>query len=208
MHLFYHHHAHQDSIWPPNPDLHHMIQHHITCGCHTDAAISFTINFGTFTYIPAGWGNFWAYIKLLICRLFMWPYSMLATVLQLCKHQPSWGTECCEFHVTSKMRTPTSLKGGVGQEWIPVAWAISSMLIWIGLFLVGCAPIHHLRCWWCCKSYSLDAVNQFLTQWKNPNGCRPKMTYFTSLNYTNYTLATGSFSCSSIPLVLMHKFCQ
>lgn len=40
------------------------------------------------------------------------------------------------------------------------------------------------------QSYTLDAVNQFLAQRKNPNGCRPKMTYFTSLNYTNYTLVT------------------
>ncbi|KAF7311852.1 Carbohydrate esterase family 4 protein [Mycena indigotica] len=40
------------------------------------------------------------------------------------------------------------------------------------------------------QSYTLDAVNQFLAQRSNPNGCRPKMTYFTSLNYTNYTLVT------------------
>jgi hypothetical protein len=40
------------------------------------------------------------------------------------------------------------------------------------------------------QSYTLDAVNQFLAQRKNPNGCRPKMTYFTSLNFTNYTLVT------------------
>ncbi|KAJ7589601.1 hypothetical protein C8J56DRAFT_1049242 [Mycena floridula] len=40
------------------------------------------------------------------------------------------------------------------------------------------------------QSYTLDAVNQFLAQRKNPNGCAPKMTYFTSLNYTNYTLVT------------------
>ncbi|KZT27524.1 hypothetical protein NEOLEDRAFT_1130497 [Neolentinus lepideus HHB14362 ss-1] len=40
------------------------------------------------------------------------------------------------------------------------------------------------------QSYTLDAVNQFLAQRKNPNGCTPKMTYFTSLNYTNYTLVT------------------
>ncbi|KAI5120853.1 hypothetical protein M0805_007040 [Coniferiporia weirii] len=40
------------------------------------------------------------------------------------------------------------------------------------------------------QSYTLDAVNQFLAQRKNPNGCPPKMTYFTSLNYTNYTLVT------------------
>ncbi|OCH92974.1 hypothetical protein OBBRIDRAFT_386554 [Obba rivulosa] len=40
------------------------------------------------------------------------------------------------------------------------------------------------------QSYTLDAVNQFLAQRKNPNGCPVKMTYFTSLNYTNYTLVT------------------
>jgi hypothetical protein len=40
------------------------------------------------------------------------------------------------------------------------------------------------------QSYTLDSVNQFLAQRKNPNGCQPKMTYFTSLNYTNYTLVT------------------
>ncbi|KAF5313065.1 hypothetical protein D9619_002538 [Psilocybe cf. subviscida] len=40
------------------------------------------------------------------------------------------------------------------------------------------------------QSYTLDAVNQFLAQRKNPNGCPIKMTYFTSLNFTNYTLVT------------------
>ena len=40
------------------------------------------------------------------------------------------------------------------------------------------------------QSYTLDAVNQFLAQRKNPNGCPVKMTYFTSLTYTNYTLVT------------------
>ncbi|KAK0434839.1 hypothetical protein EV421DRAFT_1280099 [Armillaria borealis] len=40
------------------------------------------------------------------------------------------------------------------------------------------------------QSYTLDAVNQFLAQRQNPNGCRPKMTYYTSLSYTNYTLVT------------------
>ena len=40
---------------------------------------------------------------------------------------------------------------------------------------------------------SLDAVNQFLAHRVNPNGCRPKMTYYTSLNYTNYTLVTDWF---------------
>jgi len=44
------------------------------------------------------------------------------------------------------------------------------------------------------QAYTLDAVNQFLAHRKNPNGCTPKMTYFTSLNYTNYTLVTGKTS--------------
>ncbi|KAJ7760139.1 hypothetical protein DFH07DRAFT_740876 [Mycena maculata] len=43
------------------------------------------------------------------------------------------------------------------------------------------------------QSYTLDAVNQFLAHRQNPNGCTPKMTYFTSLNYTNYTLVTDWF---------------
>ena len=41
------------------------------------------------------------------------------------------------------------------------------------------------------QSYTLDSINQFLAQRKNPNGCPIKMTYFTSLDYTNYTLVTG-----------------
>lgn len=40
------------------------------------------------------------------------------------------------------------------------------------------------------QSYTLNSVNQFLAQRKNPNGCRPAMTYYTSLSYTNYTLVT------------------
>ncbi|KAK7051541.1 hypothetical protein VNI00_004519 [Paramarasmius palmivorus] len=40
------------------------------------------------------------------------------------------------------------------------------------------------------QSYTLDAVNQFLAHRKNPNGCRPRTTYYTSLAYTNYTLVT------------------
>ncbi len=43
------------------------------------------------------------------------------------------------------------------------------------------------------QSYTLDSVNQFLAQRKNPNGCVPRMTYYTSLNYTNYTLVTDWF---------------
>ncbi|KAG7100141.1 hypothetical protein E1B28_001921 [Marasmius oreades] len=40
------------------------------------------------------------------------------------------------------------------------------------------------------QSYTLDVVNQLLAHRKNPNGCPPKMTYYTSLSYTNYTLVT------------------
>lgn len=40
------------------------------------------------------------------------------------------------------------------------------------------------------QSYTLDAVNQFLAHRKNPNGCTPKMTYFASINYTNFSLVT------------------
>ncbi|KAF8435710.1 hypothetical protein L210DRAFT_3613529 [Boletus edulis BED1] len=35
-----------------------------------------------------------------------------------------------------------------------------------------------------------DAIHQFLAHRKNPNGCPLKMTYVTSLTYTNYTLVT------------------
>ncbi len=40
------------------------------------------------------------------------------------------------------------------------------------------------------QSYTLDAVNQFLEHRKNPNGCQPKMTYYNSIDYTNFTLVT------------------
>ncbi|KAI0304725.1 hypothetical protein BC826DRAFT_1100522 [Russula brevipes] len=40
------------------------------------------------------------------------------------------------------------------------------------------------------QSYTIDAVNQFLGRRKNPNNCPPKMTYFVSLAYTNYSLVT------------------
>ncbi|KAF8661960.1 hypothetical protein AX16_001255 [Volvariella volvacea WC 439] len=43
------------------------------------------------------------------------------------------------------------------------------------------------------QSYTLDSVNQFLAHRRNPNGCAPKMTYFTSIQYTNYTLVTDWF---------------
>ena len=40
------------------------------------------------------------------------------------------------------------------------------------------------------QSYTLDAVNQFLAHRQNPNGCTPKMTYYNSIDYTNFTLVT------------------
>lgn len=40
------------------------------------------------------------------------------------------------------------------------------------------------------QSFTLDAVNQFLAHRKNPNGCQPKMTYYNSIDYTNFTLVT------------------
>lgn len=40
------------------------------------------------------------------------------------------------------------------------------------------------------QSYTLDSVNSFLAHRRNPNGCAPKMTYFTSTNYTSYQLVT------------------
>ncbi|KAG9007781.1 hypothetical protein FRB94_001685 [Tulasnella sp. JGI-2019a] len=40
------------------------------------------------------------------------------------------------------------------------------------------------------QPYTINSVNQFLSQRKNPNGCPVKMTYFTSLAYTNYINVT------------------
>lgn len=40
------------------------------------------------------------------------------------------------------------------------------------------------------QSYTINAVNNILAQRKNPNGCTPKMTYFTQIDYTNFTLVT------------------
>jgi hypothetical protein len=50
------------------------------------------------------------------------------------------------------------------------------------------------------QSYTINAVNQFLAQRKNPNGCAPKMTYYTSLNYTNYTMVTGEYGRAPVRL--------
>ncbi|KAA1467878.1 hypothetical protein DENSPDRAFT_833028 [Dentipellis sp. KUC8613] len=43
------------------------------------------------------------------------------------------------------------------------------------------------------QSYTLDSVNQFLAHRKNPNGCVPRMTYYTSINYTNMSMVTDWF---------------
>ncbi|GAA6039993.1 hypothetical protein JCM8097_002657 [Rhodosporidiobolus ruineniae] len=40
------------------------------------------------------------------------------------------------------------------------------------------------------QSYTTEVMNHFLAGRKNPNGCAPKMTYFTSLSYTNYSMVT------------------
>ena len=47
------------------------------------------------------------------------------------------------------------------------------------------------------QSYTMDAVNQFLAQRKNPNGRRPSMTYYTSLTYINYSLVTNWYVSSN-----------
>ncbi|TFY64634.1 hypothetical protein EVG20_g5882 [Dentipellis fragilis] len=43
------------------------------------------------------------------------------------------------------------------------------------------------------QSYTIDSVNQFLAHRKNPNGCVPRMTYYTSINYTNMSMVTDWF---------------
>ncbi|GAA5932124.1 hypothetical protein JCM10213_006761 [Rhodosporidiobolus nylandii] len=40
------------------------------------------------------------------------------------------------------------------------------------------------------QSYTTEVMNHFLAGRRNPNGCAPKMTYFTSLSYTNYSMVT------------------
>ncbi|EPQ30700.1 uncharacterized protein PFL1_01601 [Pseudozyma flocculosa PF-1] len=40
------------------------------------------------------------------------------------------------------------------------------------------------------QSYTIAAVDQFLAQRKNPNGCTPKMSYYTQTMYTNYSMVT------------------
>ncbi|KAF8515848.1 hypothetical protein BU17DRAFT_51255 [Hysterangium stoloniferum] len=40
------------------------------------------------------------------------------------------------------------------------------------------------------QSYTINAVNNLLAGRKNPNGCPIKMTYYTSITYTNFSLVT------------------
>ncbi|KAE8266226.1 hypothetical protein A4X09_0g6124 [Tilletia walkeri] len=41
------------------------------------------------------------------------------------------------------------------------------------------------------QTYTVNAVNGFLQQRRNPNGCKPQMSYYTSLSYTNYFNVTS-----------------
>ncbi|GAA6046833.1 hypothetical protein JCM3770_005666 [Rhodotorula araucariae] len=41
--------------------------------------------------------------------------------------------------------------------------------------------------------YTKDVMSYFLGGRKNPNGCTPRMTYFTSLSYTNYSMVTEMY---------------
>ncbi|GJN93919.1 hypothetical protein Rhopal_006978-T1 [Rhodotorula paludigena] len=43
------------------------------------------------------------------------------------------------------------------------------------------------------QSYTVEVINHFLAERRNPNGCAPKMTYFTSLSYTNYSMVTEMY---------------
>ncbi|KAN0065437.1 hypothetical protein ACQY0O_001273 [Thecaphora frezii] len=40
------------------------------------------------------------------------------------------------------------------------------------------------------QSYTVDAVNSLIGQRKNPNGCSVKMSYYTQIVYTNYSMVT------------------
>lgn len=40
------------------------------------------------------------------------------------------------------------------------------------------------------QTYTINSVNQFLAQRRNPNGCTPLMSYYVSLQYTNYSMVT------------------
>ncbi|TNY20211.1 hypothetical protein DMC30DRAFT_417191 [Rhodotorula diobovata] len=41
--------------------------------------------------------------------------------------------------------------------------------------------------------YTKDVMSYFLGGRRNPNGCTPRMTYFTSLSYTNYSMVTEMY---------------
>ncbi|UZJ55063.1 hypothetical protein CBS101457_004383 [Exobasidium rhododendri] len=43
------------------------------------------------------------------------------------------------------------------------------------------------------QSYTIDALNKLVTGRKNPNGCPVSTTYFTSLDYTNYSMVTDFY---------------
>lgn len=43
------------------------------------------------------------------------------------------------------------------------------------------------------QSYTIDALNSLVNGRKNPNGCNVSTTYFTSLDYTNYSMVTDYF---------------
>lgn len=44
------------------------------------------------------------------------------------------------------------------------------------------------------QTYTIDAVQSLVGNRVNPNGCPPKLTFFTSLNYTNFSLVTTWYS--------------
>ncbi|SCV73021.1 BQ2448_6946 [Microbotryum intermedium] len=43
------------------------------------------------------------------------------------------------------------------------------------------------------NTFTIEVLNYLLSQRKNPNGCQPKMTYFNSLMYSNYSMVTDWF---------------
>ncbi len=44
------------------------------------------------------------------------------------------------------------------------------------------------------QTYTVEVINMILGNRTNPNGCTPKMTYFNSLAYNNYSLTTTAYS--------------
>lgn len=43
------------------------------------------------------------------------------------------------------------------------------------------------------QQYTIDALNSLVNGRKNPNGCNVSTTYFTSLDYTNYSMVTNFY---------------